>query len=107
MRASWRRDLRNGRLLYETNMSKATQISAFISESTKALLEEYTRATGVKKGHLVEEALLHHMRALKELPADVIVPARIVVSPVTGKRLVRLSASPARPTPALRDLLSE
>ena len=53
-----------------------TQISAYVSQSTKALLERYADAHGVKKAHLVEEALLHHLQALHELPADVIIPAR-------------------------------
>lgn len=40
----------------------------------------HVRATGVKKGHLVEQALRHHLEALQELPTDVIVHPKIVVS---------------------------
>jgi hypothetical protein len=47
-----------------------TQISAFISDTTKELVERYVEAHGVKKGHLIEEALLHHLQALRDLPAD-------------------------------------
>lgn len=43
-----------------------TQISAYISESTKELVERYAESHGVKNGHLVEEALLHHLQALRE-----------------------------------------
>ena len=35
------------------------------------MVERYTEARGVKKGHLIEEALLHHLQALRELPADI------------------------------------
>jgi hypothetical protein len=46
-----------------------TQISAYISETTKEQVERYAQAHGVKKGHLVEEALLHHLQALRDLMA--------------------------------------
>jgi len=39
-----------------------TQIFRYISEATKDKVERYAEAHGVKKGHLVEEALLHHCR---------------------------------------------
>ena len=51
-----------------------TQISTIISGSTKEMVDRYTEAHGVKKGHLIEEALLHHLQALRELPADIIIP---------------------------------
>ena len=69
------------------------------------LLEKHVRATGVKKGHLVEEALLHHLRALHELPTDVIVPARLVVSRRSGEEVVRRMTAPPKPTKQLRALL--
>jgi hypothetical protein len=84
----------------------ATQISAFISASTKARLERYTEAHGYKKGAVIEAALLHHLRALDELPADVIVPARVVVEPDTFERLEANIARPPEPAGALRDLLA-
>ena len=34
-----------------------TQISAYISDATKDLVERYAETHGVKKGRLVEEAL--------------------------------------------------
>ena len=83
-----------------------TQISAFVSTSTKDQIDRYTRATGVKKNHLIEEALLHHLLALRELPADVIVHPRIVVSAHSDRALAeRLEGKPA-PTPRLRALMS-
>lgn len=87
-------------------MPKETQISALISESTRSLLEKYVRATGVKKGHLVEQALLHHMQALDELPAELIVHPRIVVSRKTGQAILEQMES-AEPTAALRKLMRD
>ena len=49
-------------------MAKETQISALISETTRVRLEKHVRATGVKKGYLVEQALLHHWGATARAP---------------------------------------
>lgn len=80
-----------------------TQISAFISTDTKRLVEQYVEAHGVKKGHLIEQALLHHLQALRELPADLIVPAKLVV---TSRSLEAIADARAKPTRALRALMS-
>jgi len=82
----------------------ATQISAFVSSETKELIERYTRSTGVKKNHLVEEALRHHLQALRELPADIVVRPRLVVSLETGRALVKQRG--AKPTAKLRALMA-
>ncbi len=86
---------------------KETQISAYISGSTKQMVEDYTEARGVKKGHLIEEALLHHLQALRELPADVIIPPRIVVDEETAKTLRKRIDEPRAPTKAMKELFSE
>ena len=80
------------------------QISAYISDKTKKLVEDYAEAHGVKKGFLIEEALLHHLQALRELPADVIIPPRLVVTEKTGKQLLARVRRPRRPTKAMREL---
>ena len=87
-------------------MPRSTQISAPISPETKVLLEDHVRATGVKKGRLVESALLYHLRALHELPADVLVPPRLVLSRQSFAELVERLGSPGQPTRELRDLMS-
>lgn len=87
-------------------MAKETQISAQISETTRELMERHVRKTGVKKGHLVEQALLHHLQALDELPAEYIVHPRIVVSRKTGEEMLRRAES-AHPTRALRELMRD
>jgi hypothetical protein len=85
-------------------MTREVQISAFIDATTKERLEQHVRATGVKKGHLIEHALLHYLEALAELPADVIVKPRLVLTPESGE-VVRKSLGRRRPTKALRDLM--
>lgn len=87
-------------------MDKDTQISAVVSETTRELLERYVRATGVKKGHLVEQALRHHLQALQELPADVIVRPTLVLTRKSGETVLK-EIGAARPTDALRDLLRD
>ena len=87
-------------------MAKERQISAQISETTRVLMEKHVRQTGVKKGHLVEQALLHHLQALDELPAEFIVHPRIVVSRKTGEEMLR-QANSAAPKPALRKLMRD
>ena len=86
-------------------MSKSTQISAPISKETKELLERQSKITGVKKGHLIESALRYHLRALQELPADVLVPARIVLTRNSFGQVIDRLRSPGRPTKMLRDLM--
>jgi len=84
-----------------------TQISAFISDETSSELERYTDARGLKKGYVIEQALRYHLRALKELPAAVIVPAQIVVNAETGEHLAERMKKPRKPTPAMRALFSK
>ena len=88
------------------NEVKGCQISAVISETTKELMERHVRATGVKKGHLVEQALRHHLQALQELPADVIVHPKLVVTHESGAALLK-EIEKAKPSEALRDLLRD
>ena len=83
-----------------------TQISAFISETTKRKVERYAEAHGVKKGHLIEEALLHHLQALRELPADLVVPPRVVLTRSSFERVLKLVKKPRKPTKAMRALMA-
>ena len=83
-----------------------TQISAYISEATKELVERYAEAHGVKKGHLVEEALLHHLLALRELPSDIVIPPRVVVTVESFERVTKVLRKPRKPTNALLDLMA-
>lgn len=87
-------------------MGNDTQISAVVSRTTKQLLDRYVRATGVKKGHLIEEALRHHLQALQEVPGDVIIHPRLLVTRESGEKVVR-EMSRGKPAPALRDLMRD
>lgn len=86
-------------------MEREIQISAVIPETTRDLMERHVRATGMKKGRLIENALRHHLLALQELPADVIVPPKTVVTRASGEGvLARLRTG--KPRTALRRLMS-
>ena len=87
-------------------MRRETQISALVSTTTRDLLNKYVRQAGIKKGYLVEQALLHHLQALDNLPAEYVIHPRLTVSRQTGEEILRAAAS-AEPTPALRRLLHD
>jgi len=82
------------------------QISAEISQGTKQLLERYSRAHGVKKQFLIESALLHHIQALEELPTNIIIPPRLVVSAASGRKIAQLVSKRQKPTSDLVELMS-
>ena len=56
---------------------------------------------GGQEGPSVEQALLHHLQALEELPAEYVIHPRIVVSQKTGEEMLK-RADTVEPTPALR-----
>ena len=87
-------------------MEQETQISALVSRTTRELLERHVRATGVKKGHLLEQALRHHLQALQELPADVIVHPALVVTRRSGEAILK-QIKKGKPTAALRRLMRD
>jgi hypothetical protein len=84
----------------------STQVSAYLSDTTRDQLERYSKAHGVKKGHLVEEALLHHLLALRELPADLIVPPALELTPTSFAEVAKRVASPRKPTKAMKALMA-
>lgn len=87
-------------------MPVENQISAYISDETKEQIERYTRAKGVKKNFLIEEALRHHLLALRELPTEFIVHPQVVLSKASGKALLASMRKPPRKIPKLRRLMS-
>ncbi len=88
-------------------MKSGTQISAFVSEETKAQVDAYVARRGVKKGLLVEEALQHYLQVLREIPEDVIIPARLVLTSSSIKELAKRLQTDEEPTEALKDLFRE
>ena len=85
---------------------RGSTFSAIVSDTTKDLLDRYARASGIKKGHLIEQALRHHLQALQELPAGFIVRPHLVVSKKAGEKVLEQIAH-AEPTDALRSLMHD
>ena len=85
-------------------MNSSTQISANISSETRELLERYVAVHGIKKSHLIETAVLHHLSALDSIPSDLIIPPTIEVSRATGERILNRIENPKPPTAAMREL---
>lgn len=83
-----------------------SQISAFVSDETRARLERYVQAHGMKKAAVVERALLYHLQALDELPADILLPPRLLVTPETFERIVDRLDGAAEPTEAMKALFA-
>ena len=84
-----------------------TQVSAHISEETKARLERFVRRTGQTRGRVIEDALLQHLQALEELPAEIIVPARLVLSTESAARVRQLISRPPEPTEEMKRLFDD
>lgn len=83
------------------------QISAHIPVALKERMERHVRATGTTRAHLVEQALEHHLQALEELPLDLIVPARIVLTRESAALVRDRVARPRKPTKAMRKLFDD
>ena len=83
----------------------ATHISAYISNETNQSVESYVKRNGIEKGFLIEEALLHHLQALKEIPQDVIIPTRIELTGSSMEHLLTLLENTPAPTPELTTIM--
>lgn len=83
-----------------------TQISAYISEETKSQMESYVRRKGVTKAFLIENALQHFLQALRELPEDLVIPARLVLSETSLTQLAERLDDDEEPTLALKSLMA-
>jgi predicted nucleic acid-binding protein len=81
-----------------------TQISAYISNETKAELEIYVKRRGVKKAFVIEEALLHHLQALREIPEDVMIPAKLVLNEESMLAVAKCLTLDQEPNADLREL---
>ncbi len=88
-------------------MKQTTQISAHISNSTKTRLDRHLRGSGTTQAWVVEQALLHHLQALEELPADVITPVRLVLGEESARMVRDLVARPPEPTEEMRRLFHD
>jgi hypothetical protein len=85
-------------------MSAPTQVSAYISAETKAEVEAFVKRRGVKKAWLIEEALQHHLQALREIPEDLIIPSRLVLTEKAMAEIAERITREGQPTAALKAL---
>ena len=88
-------------------MTTTTQVSAYISEETKAEIEAYVKRRGVKKAYLIEEALQHHLQALREIPEDLVIPSRLVLTREAMNEIAERFDSKGEPTESLKALFRE
>lgn len=83
----------------------STQISAHISEETRSQIEVFVRRRGITKARLIEDALQHHLAALREIPDEVVIPTRLVLTQESFAEVVGAIESQAEPSEALRQLM--
>jgi hypothetical protein len=83
----------------------SSQISATISLATKERLDRFTESHGLKKNHVVEQALLYFMEARRDLPDEALIPARLLLEDEAFDRVVALLERPPAPTKAFRALM--
>jgi len=88
-------------------MPTTTQVLAYISEETKAEVEAYVKRHGVKKAYLIEEALQHHLQALREIPEDLIIPSRLVLTGEAMATIAERIAEEQEPTEVLKALFRD
>jgi hypothetical protein len=87
-------------------MSTIDQLSAPISRETRAMLDRYSERTGIKKGHLIEEALRSYLIAHEGLPPDQIVPSTVQLSAASSRKFVR-ELRGRKPNAALKKLMRD
>ncbi len=88
-------------------MSTTTQVSAYISAETKAEVEAYVKRRGIKKAYLIEEALQHHLQALREIPEDLVIPSRLMLTDEAMAEIAERITREDQPTGALKALFRD
>lgn len=84
-----------------------SRVSTRLSEETLARLERFGRRTGQTRARVIEDALLQHLQALEQLPAEVIVPARIVLAPESQEQVRQMITKPPEPTEDMKRLFDD
>ena len=84
-----------------------TQISAHVAEETKERLDRFVRRTGQTRARVIEDALLQHLQALEELPDDVLVPARVVLTAESAAMVRDAITRPRKPTKEMKRLFDD
>lgn len=85
-------------------MKSSPQISAHISSETKEWMENYTQNHGLKKSYFIETAILHHLQAMRDIPLDLIIPPKVVISKKSGEQVLQSLEANSEPTSAMRKL---
>ncbi len=85
-------------------MAAIDQLSTPISRETREMLDRYSKRTGIKKGYLIEEALRSYLLAHEALPADLLAPSSVQLTPASSKKFVR-ELRGTKPNSALRKLM--
>ena len=58
------------------------------SKETNTEVDAYLKRHGIRKAYLIEAALQHHLQALREIPEDLIIPSRLVL---TGEAMAEIA----------------
>jgi hypothetical protein len=88
-------------------MANRSKISATISAETQTKLNRFSRARGLKKNDIVEQALLMYMEASSDLPDEPFIPTRLILEDEAFDKVVHQLKQPAGPTKPLRMLMRE
>lgn len=83
---------------------KQVQISAFIAEETKAALDEYVAATGLKKNRVIEEAIERHLDAVHQIPADMIIETNLTTTAEGWAMVWEMVENDREPSPELIEM---
>ena len=67
-------------------------------------MEAYVKSHGAKKAYLIKEALQHHLQALREIPEDLIIPVRLVLSEAAMECIAEQITAEDKPTEDLKAL---
>ena len=81
-----------------------------MQEKIEVLQDIHTSLAQLNEGKGIDhrqakEALLHRLQALKEIPLDIMIPARITLSTQDMEQLVNIVTKPPEPNTALLDLM--
>lgn len=87
-------------------MATLDQLSTPITRETREMLDRYSKRTGIKKGHLIEEAIRSYLIAHEGLPRDLVVPSSVQLSATSSKKFMR-ELKGRSPNSALKKLMRD
>lgn len=84
---------------------KKVRVSGFVPQDVRDDFDRLVRARGLKKSFVLEQALRHHLRALREVPEHFIIPPTVVLTRKSFEDLLYQLKSRSKPTQKLRKLM--